>query len=155
MGGCFKLLCNKSQKRVPVAVYVLPLGPDCDCPYFRLAATSELILLYKANNLIYCGLCDQYSLTLCHTLFIIAALLTRRVMRRPRCLLIRFSAGLLWLPTSYRFIPSERNQVTPLARSLWAFATWSFEQHWPLSLTDLYLFRTRRHGAEIVLQLEI
>ena len=59
------------------------------------------------------------------------------------------------LPTSYLLIPFERNPAKALPRSLRAFATWSFEHHWPLLLSGLYLFWTGRHGAETVLQLEI
>ena len=58
--GHFKQLCNWSQEqeRVPVAVCVLPLGPDCDSPYYRLATASKFCctmptILFAAGCLIY------------------------------------------------------------------------------------------------------
>ena len=76
MVGRSKQLWNKSQEQLPVAVYVLTLGPDYD-----------MILI------VCCKLYSHYSLTPCHTLFSFVALLTLMVRARPGCLLVRFSAG--------------------------------------------------------------
>ena len=40
MVGHFQQLCDKSQEWTPLAVYVLPFGPDCDT-YFRPAAAKR------------------------------------------------------------------------------------------------------------------
>ena len=84
MVGRSKQLWNKSQEQLPVAVYVLTLGPDYD-----------MILI------VCCKLYSHYSLTPCHTLFSFVALLTLRVSARPGCL---WSGSALGFPTSYQLI---------------------------------------------------
>jgi len=50
--GRFKQLCNKTQERVPVAVYVLPLGPDCDSPYYVPTGNCFGNWLYEVKDLV-------------------------------------------------------------------------------------------------------
>ena len=87
---------NSASFKLPVAVCVLPLVPDCDIPYFCLGAAC----CTKRNISTVCSrLNDQYSLTPCHTLHISVALLTLRDRARLRGLVVRFSAC---LPTRYQ-----------------------------------------------------
>ena len=148
---CFKQLCNNSQERIPVSVatytYLL-VQTVIRSPYYRLATASEFCCTKPRISFAAGCTVDTHSPHCC-TLLISVALLTRRVRARPGGLLTRFSAGFRGLPTSSRLMPSERNPATVLARILWAFAAWSFEQHWPLSLNGLYLFRTRWYGAKM------
>ena len=59
----FKQLCNKSQEWVPVAVYVLTLGPDSDTPYFQLPASLELYCMKPTISIVCRRLYNQCSLT--------------------------------------------------------------------------------------------
>ena len=104
----FKQLCNKSQEQVPVAVCVLPLGPNC--PYYQL--TTARILLYEANELICHRLYDRYSLTPCHTVVIFVALLTRGVKASPEVYWSGYALGFRGFPLG----TANRNLATALAR---------------------------------------
>jgi len=138
---------------------ILPLGPDCDIPYFCLAAAC----CTKWSISPFCHrLNDQYSLTSSHTLLIFVALLTLRVRARLRGLLVRFSAC---LPTRYQLIPTEKIlciyiqwqlwqeicelcSLEPLNRTILAYLS-----HWLACIS--YLFWTGQQGAGNMLQLKI
>ena len=107
---CFKHLGSKLQEKEPVAVHVLPLGPDCCSPYYRPATASD-----------FCGHLPQaVQLIFTHPLLYSAHLCCSADMRghgKAR----RFAGQVLGfhgLPANYRFISSEGDPVTSLARSL-------------------------------------
>ena len=62
--------------------------------------------------------------------------------------LLGLALGFRGLSTSYRLIPSKRNQAMVLT-SLWAFVVWSSELHQPLSLIGFYLTAWCRNCATI------
>ena len=108
MVGHFKQLCNKTQERVPVAVYVLPLGPDCDSPYYQLATASE-IGCTKPKILFATGCTiDTHS-----PLVILCSCLSLCWLagsgQGPEVCWSGSALGFRGLPTSYRLIPSKRN----------------------------------------------
>jgi len=107
---CFKQLSSKLEEQVPVAVYVLSLGPDCGSPYYRLATASE-----------FCGHLPQtVQLIFTHPLLYSAHLCCSADTwghGKAR----RFAGqvlGFRGLPANYWYISSERDPVTSLARSL-------------------------------------
>lgn len=138
-GQLFQTLCSKSQRRIPVVVYVLPLSLDYDTLYFWLPAASEFCCTKRMISTICHRLYNRYLLTPCRTLFIFVDLLTYGVRARTGGLQVRFSADVRGLPTSYWLMLSKSNprssyaskSATALARSLRAFDAWSFEQHEP------------------------
>ena len=64
MVGCSKELWNNSQEQLLVVVYVMPLGSDCDTPYFQLAAALEFCYQKPTILTISYKLYNRYSLTL-------------------------------------------------------------------------------------------
>ena len=107
MVGLFQQLCDKSQEWTPLAVCVLPLGPDCDT-YIRPAGASEFCCT-KPTILTATG----YTIDVCSPLTILCSSLLL-------CWLLGSGQGAeaCWwgsalgfhgLPSSYPLILSKRN----------------------------------------------
>ena len=138
------------------------------CLWHYIFPTSSCFgILFKKPMTVCHRLYDQYS-----PLLIFVALLTHKVRASVGDVLVRFSSGLSWplnrmLWTSclmwhvYQLILSQSLRSSwvgnSFGKSLWAFTTWKFEQHWPhlyfslASWYKLYFFRTGWQGAKNVL----
>jgi len=114
----FKQLCNWSQEQVPVAAYVIPLRPDSDSSYYRLATALEFVvrsqwshLLLAVRSILTHPL--PYSAYLCCSADWQGQSKARRFVGLVQCW-----AFVAFQLASYQLILSERNSATALARSL-------------------------------------